>query len=294
MALDEPVEELKQKGKQLKVKSEKAAREAASQPWVSGFTRLGYGARGVLYLLMGLLAAQVAVGGPGAPEDPQGAIAAIAAEPLVRVFLIVIAAGLGGYALWSLIRALLDPYQKGSGVEGIVSRLGQGISAISHVALLFYALQKITGVGGAGEGSAADPEEVSASLLTTPWGPWAIGVVGLGLLGVGVSHIYRGWRGDFDEQLDDYALSQRQIRWVERLGRLGAAARGVVFALVGLFFLQAALFVDPGKIKDMDGALQALSRQPYGLVYLGAIALGLLSYGAYSLVGAAWFRIKLA
>jgi hypothetical protein len=293
METNEPIEKLKQKSKELKSDGERAARKAASHPWMGALTRLGYGVRGTLYLLMGLLAIQVALGVRGTAEDQHGAIAAIAAQPFGQVVLVVIAAGLAGFALWSLFRALLGPNRNGVRVEGALHRLGHLATAITYTALSVYAIRMITGPVSAGEVEAADPQKVSASLLALPWGPWAVGIIGLVAVLVGAAQVYKGWRGNFDDQLDHYELSQNQIRRVEQLGRLGYTARGAVFALVGLFFIQAAVYADPGKVKDMDGALQALSWQPFGPLYLGTIALGLIAFGAYSLIGAAWFRLKL-
>ena len=58
-------------------------RQVAAHPWTGNLTRLGYAARGVLYVTMGLLAAQVALGrggGTGRRLDQEGAIAGLVAE----------------------------------------------------------------------------------------------------------------------------------------------------------------------------------------------------------------------
>ncbi|HZW03575.1 MAG TPA: DUF1206 domain-containing protein [Anaerolineaceae bacterium] len=276
--------------KQLQKEGEKSLQQAAAQPWVGWLTRLGYAVNGFLYILIGFLAIQVAFGGRGRLVDHTGALKAIAAEPLGEILLMVIAVGLVGSILWSIIRAWLDPYRAGNGVRGIFTRVGYLVSSISYGALLLPTLQTLfhAPVRGGEEGA----EQVSASILATDYGPWLLTAVGLAVCGVGIVQILVTTRRDFGMQFDRYQLTPQQEKWIQHIGRFGSAARGVVFVEIGILTVYAALTVDPEKVDGIDGALLVFAQQSYGMVLLGVIAAGLIAFGLYSLLGAAWFHIK--
>ena len=66
------------------------------------------------------------------------------------------------------------------------------------------------------------------------------------------------------------------------LGRLGNAALGVVFLIVGFFLVIAAVKHHLGDAKGLDAALVELLKLPFGPWLLGVVAQGLLAYGVYS------------
>jgi hypothetical protein len=268
-----------------------SARRAANSRWVGILTRLGFAARGIVYGLVGILAIQVAIGGSGGQiTNQQGALNTIAQQPGGRILLIVVAVGLAGYALWGLIRAALDPLHKGNDTKGTIARLGYLVSGISYGALCYAAVQLIMRHSGGQGGSTG--QGAASSLLAKSWGPWVIGAIGLAIIGAAIAQISQGWQANFDMHFNNYAMSAEQRRQATRLGRFGYIARGIVFAIVGLFLVQAALYRDPSRVVGIDGALQALARQPYGTILLGIVAAGLIAFGIYSLLGAAWFRLK--
>lgn len=275
--------------KEVKRQGEDAAEKAARSPWTARLVRLGFAVRGLLYILVGILAVEVAVGAGGRFTDQQGAIALVGSQGLGNILLIVTAAGLSGYALWGLIRAIYDPFRKGSDTKGLLARLGYVISAISYAALLTPTVRLLFNLSA---GSSGSKESAAVSILSRPWGPWLIGAVGLVVVGVGIAQILQGLKADFDLRFDPYALDPRQRRWATRLGRFGTIARGLVLNIIGFFLFQAALFTDPNRVMGIDGALRELSRQTYGTVLLGIVAAGLAAFGFYSLLGAAWFRLK--
>lgn len=65
--------------------------------------------------------------------------------------------------------------------------------------------------------------------------------------------------------------------WIEKLARFGYAAKGVVYAAVGVLAVQAA-FGSGGQTTGSRGAIQQIGQQPFGRVMLGLIAVGLLGY----------------
>jgi hypothetical protein len=282
------VENMAQGGKQ-------AARQAARSPWIERIMRLGFFVRGLVYGLVGLLAIQVALGARGGKiTEQQGAIAAIGAQPFGRVLLILILVGLAGYALWGIIRAWLDPLHKGSDAKGIVYRIGYLASAVSYGALMIPTWNAIQHKAGAAQsgGTSNSTQRTVGSLLTKSWGPWVVGLVGLVILGSGIGQIATGLKAKFEMTFDPYKLSPDQRKWATRLGRIGYVARGIVFSIMGILLIQAARLSDPMKARGIDGALLELARQPYGTLLLAIVAAGLIAFGAYSMLGAFWFRFK--
>jgi hypothetical protein len=281
---------------EIVAQTEEAVRQVVENPWLERLARLGYAVRGLLYAAIGLLSVEVAMGVRHAPEDAEGVIALIGRQSYGPVLLIVIAIGLAALALWGFARIIYDPLDGERNVPRNMLRVGYFVSGLTYSILVFTTLRVLLGlrlVDLQGQ-PVPEPERAAAGLLSTPWGPWLIGLVGLVALIYGAVELFRAVRSDFERQLKRYALSPHQTRWACRLGRCGTAARGLVIALVGLFLVRAALSISPENIRGIDGALLALARQPYGPWLLAVVALGLMAFGAYSLLSALWFRLRQA
>lgn len=278
----------------VKQAGKEEVREAAYSPFVETLTRIGFGARGLIYLVMGVIAVQVAQGGRGVPADQQGALVAIGSQPFGRILLIIVMVGLAGYSLWGVIRAIFDPLHLGSDAKGLVQRAWFLVSAATYGSLILPAYGYLTGGAQQARNGAqtAQTQQFAARLMAKPWGQWAVGIVGVFVIGVGLAQVYQGFSRKFDQQFKLYDLDQQQAIWIARIGRIGTAARGIVFALTGVFLALAAYRFDPEKARGIDGALLALVQQPYGPWLLGLVGLGLIAFGVYSINGAAWFRLR--
>src|SRR5690349_4894992 len=83
------------------------ASSVARSPWVDRAARLGFVARGVVYIIIGILALKIATGDPKQESaDKQGALAIVARQPFGEVILVILAIGLGGYAAWRFSEAI--------------------------------------------------------------------------------------------------------------------------------------------------------------------------------------------
>jgi len=266
--------------------AERSSAVTPSPPFET-FLRFGYVVRGVIYLIPGALALQLALGTHGAAITPTGAIEMIGRQPFGRVLLVVIAVGLAGYVLWGLIRAILDPLGRGHSPGGILRRLGFVVSAFGNGGLLAATVGLIAG---------AIPHAArdwSSDLLARPLGSWLLGIIGVcWIAGAGILQIVGGWRGSFERDLDPARMNRAEHRWAMRLGRFGIVARGVVFTIIGVFLVTTALHANPGKEHGMDGALLRLSHEPFGRLLLGATALGLVLFGVFSVLSAHWMRVS--
>ena len=266
-----------------------AARAIAESGLVEFLARFGYMVRGVIYLVPGLYALALALGRRGATLTPQQAIALIGRQPFGRGLLMLVLAGLGGYAVWGIVRALLDPWGRGRSPRGIARRLGYAMSACAYSAFVLITIQLLRGAPTHG----GQTQEWAARILSEPFGGWILGVIGLcWLLGAGASEIVWGWTGEFERDLRWERMTQREHAWAVRLGRVGIVARGMIFAVIGCLLLIAALHGNPQRAGGMDEALETIARQPFGRLLLAASALGLVVFGAFSVLCARWMRTR--
>ncbi len=273
-----------------KVGVERVSHRAAFSPLMESLARLGYGVRGLIYITMGLLALNVALGKGGVLASPQGAIAAIGKQPAGMALLWVILIGLIAYALWGVVRAVFDPLNKGNDMKGLLERGGFLVSAFGYAIMVWPTYGYITGASQTASGS--QTQKFIASIMAMPLGRWAIGILGLAVLAGGLYQIYLGFSAGFDRQFQTYALTPKEVKLATDVGRFGTAARGVVLALVGGLISLAAYRANPSQPVGMDTALATLMHQPYGIWLLGTVAVGLIAFGFYSILSALWFHLK--
>ncbi len=263
-------------------------------PFLENLTRIGYGARGLIYGTIGFLAIKIAFGASQSLQDQQGAIASIGQQLIGRILLGIVLIGLIGYTLWGLIRAFFDPLHKGKDFKGILKRIGFFTSAVFYAILIPPTYNFIFGMSNAAQNGAQGIQirDLVSTIFLIPLGKWIVGVIGLIVLGVGVFQVYQGLRHNFDQQIKPYALTSKQIKSVKIIGRFGTLGRAVVFFLVGLFLLFAAYHANSAEAKGIDEALLILMHEPYGYWLLGVVALGLIAFGLYSLLSGFWFKFK--
>ena len=253
----------------------------------SGFewlARAGFVARGLIYAIIGVLAVKLALGAGGKTTNQQGAMKTIAQQPFGKVLLTLVAVGLAGYALWRLIRAFL-----GHGPEDSDSK-GERIAAFAS-GLVYAGLCAIAVTILLGSSNSSNTGKTTAGVLGWPAGTWLVGIAGAVLIGVGLFQGYRGVSKDFLEDSKTEQMSAAVRRWIGWLGTLGHLARMVVFCLVGVFLILAAIAFNPSKAVGLDGALAKLAHHSYGPVLLGVVAAGLIAFGLYSFSDARYRRI---
>lgn len=263
------------------------ARAAAGNSWTGRLARFGMIVRGVIYFVPGALALRMAMGQQHASMTQQGAIEMIGQQPFGRLLLIVVAVGLGGYAIWGVVRSVFDPMDRGHTPIGIVQRTGYLISALAYAGLFAATLRYF-----ADSRAHLVPQDWTASLLARPFGAVVVAVVGLcWIFGSGLMQIVQGWKGSFERDLDLARMSRAEEQLARRLGRIGLVSRGIVFTVIGVLLLAAAARARPHLDVGLDGALMQILHQPFGRLLLGAAGIGLMAFGCYSAMCARWLRI---
>lgn len=265
----------------------------AHDSWLDRLARFGYFVKGIIYALVGVLALQAAFAS-GDAEGPRGAMRELAESTFGQIVFWFLAVGLFAYAFWKFVQAIRDPDGKGSDAEGIVKRAGYFGSGLVYSALGVWAVRTALGSGDSSGGGRK--EEVTAWLLSQPYGAWLVGAAGVVLIGVGAYQAYKAYSASFMEQLRVREnpggwtplgdISTELPAWVRRFGRIGHAARAVTYGIIGVFVIVAAVQSDPDETRGLGGALETLSAQTYGPWLLGVVAFGFVCYGAYCFAAA--------
>jgi Domain of Unknown Function (DUF1206) len=250
-------------------------------PWVERLARVGYLAKGLLYITIGLVAARAAFG-PGRTTDTQGALRVVHGMTFGRVILLVMAGGLIGYAVWRVVEAIVDPDGRGSGAKGVALRAGSAGRGLLHGALAVTALRLAYGDRSATSNDQA--REWTSVAFDLPAGGLLVWIIAASVVGYGVYQLYRSYAPKLGRQLDLSQLREPARAWVVGVSRFGIAARGVVFCLIGFFLARAASQRDAAEV---GGIRARFGRWPFVVV-----ALGLAAYGIYELVNARYRRIR--
>jgi hypothetical protein len=264
------------------------AKNQASNPLVQRLEQVGLIVRGLIYFVIGYLAFQLAMGNGGQTANPNSAIEFIGRQPFGKPLLLVIAVGLVGYSLWGFVRAFLDPLHRGKDTKGLIDRAGFLVSGISYALLVVPTMQSFLNKPGA---SAQGNSNMLSSLMTSPWNKWLIIVFGLVWLVVGVNQLIIAHKEKFMRDLKKSSMSADEYRAAVWTGKLGHAARGIVFILIGIIVFQTIFTGGAQEPLSFDGALAKLSHAPNGEVYLAAVAIGLILFGVYSALCAKWIKI---
>jgi hypothetical protein len=237
-----------------------------------------------------ILALEAAVGVGGTTTDTHGALAQIAQAPFGRLLLGSTAIGLAGYALWRFVQAIYNADDHQDDLNGWLARAGALVSGVVYAGLAVSAASLAVRMSGASNGD-QQTQDQTAWLMSHPFGLWLVGIVGVVVIGAGLAQFLAAYRASFARHLALDGIAARQRQWVERVGRAGYVARGVVLGISGLFLVVAAREQQPQQARGLGGSLATLAQQPYGPWLLGFVALGLLAYALFLFTQARYRRI---
>jgi hypothetical protein len=258
----------------LSVKAEAKVRRGSG--WYEVLARAGLVAKGISFGLVGALALKLALGDGGQATSRQGALQDVARHSFGKAALLALAAGFAAYAVWRLIEAFAhreDDAKKRWGTRVV----GVG-RAVVYGALTFSALKIVLGAGQ-GQPQNQKAHKTAAMVISWPGGTWIVGIVGTAVLAVGLAQWYRAFSRSFEDRWRGLGRTAKRIG--SPLGVVGHVARGIVFGLIGVFVIKAAVDYNPKDAIGLDGALQKLAHASYGPWLLGLTAAGLVCYALY-------------
>lgn len=252
------------------------ARRAHRSDEVSWLAKAGLASQGLIHVLIGVIALQIAFGSSGQSADAAGAFDTLADDSLGRVVLVLLAIGCVAYAIWRGLEGAVGR-RDCDGAERVVKRATSLFLAVVYLGFAAAIVRQLDGGGSGSGGSRTTEQSTTARIMQESGGRSLIGALGLAIVVVGAVLVYRGATKKFREHLDPQAGPV-----VDGLGMAGNIGRGLVIALAGLFLVKAAVEFDAGEARGLDATLRELADQSYGPILLVLAALGLLAYGAYS------------
>lgn len=235
------------------------------------FARAGFFARGVVYMMLGYLTLAT-----GRSEGTSTVLDDLQDLPAGNIILAVTALGLFGYGVFRLYGAALDLDGDGTDFKGVGKRIGHACSGITHFVLCYLAVRIMMGSGGSG----TDPGDTARSL---PGGAVLLVLVGIGFALAAIEQAIQAATAKFMSRLAADTPS-----FAEAVGRIGYAARAIVFAILSWQVLRAGLGGDRGEL-SFEAALDTLRDTGWGYT---AVAAGLLVFGIFSLIMARYRTIR--
>jgi hypothetical protein len=261
------------------------ARQASESPAARLLARAGLTARGIIYILIGWVAAAVALGRSSHEADQEGALELLAGKPYGAISLWLLGIGFAAYALWRLSEAAF-------GVTGDTNGAGPRLKSLGRAAVYsFFAYLTFTVIAGRQRSQSRQQQDITAKVMQHTGGQWLVAIAGLVVVIIGATLAIEGIRRKFMKYLRTGEMSQRARKVVAVLGVVGTISRGVVFALAGVLVIDAAVTHRPSKSGGIDKALLTLRNQPFGEFLLLLAALGLLIFGVYGLCEARWRKV---
>ena len=252
--------------------------------------RLGYAAKGIVYIVIGFLATEAAFGRGGKTTDSKGALRAIGEGPFGKFALVVVMIGLFGYAAWRLVSAATDAERRGDKPSSLALRVGDAIRGLAYGSLGIWVLKLLTHKPTS---NGNQTRGIVEKVMGLPGGRVIVIVGGLGLIGYAIYQIYKSMTGKFLKHLDLSSASAQTRNWVEHFGQFGLSARAIVFGMIGFLIVRAGQTYDPSRAGGLAKSLNAIAGQPRGHLLFAVVAIGLIAFGLFQ-IATAKYRVMRA
>jgi hypothetical protein len=262
------------------------ARRVEDSDWLDRAASAGLVAFGVVHLLIGWLAVQLALGDREGSADSKGAMRQLAEQPLGTALVWLVAVGMLLLVVWQGLEAAVGHRGQDDDTKRLRKRAISAGKAVVYAAIAVSAVSVALGSGGSGGGT----DSTTAKIMDWPGGQVIVGAIGLGIVVVGVALLRNAWRESYLKRLDGEGRSGRTGTAYRVLGRVGHVAKGIALGVVGGLFLYAAFTHEAKKSGGLDQALLEVLDQPYGPVLLTAMGLGFAAYGIFCFAWARYLR----
>jgi len=263
--------------------AEDKVNRARNHPALEWSARIGTAVYGVMYVVVGWLALQVAFGDSAGKPSGQGALREIAQQPFGEVLLWVACGGFVALVVWKVGDAVAG-HDEEEGGKKVAARAGSAAKAVVFAVLAVLTFETVTSSSGGG----SSEEGYTAQLMRQPAGPALVVALGVAIIGYGVFSIYKGLTDKWRKSMESQGRSGDVGKAVTVLARTGYSSRGLAFAVIGGLFAWAGFTHDAEKSGGLDQAVLTLRDAPFGKVLLVAVAIGLACFGVFN-VAKAWY-----
>ena len=262
-----------------------SSRRSDAKDWAARVGRAGYVGRGALYVIVGWLAGRLAFGDHPAAADQKGALLVVDRGPLGSWLVALLGLLFAAYAAYRFALAILNPED-----DGIPKRLYLAVRGVLYLVFAWAAWRIVMGNPGSGS-SGEKQRDLTLQVLGWPFGRWIVVAVGLGVIGSGLWHVWRGVTGRFAKDLKEHEMPEGVSQAVLASGTFGSVARGVAFALVGIFLVHLGWSYDAASPVGLDESLARLAAESWGRPALFVVGIGLAAYGVFTVMRARYQRV---
>jgi hypothetical protein len=266
---------------------------ARAQPWPDRLARIGFIAKGLVYLAVGWLAFVAASGEGGKTTSATGALADGTNTEVGRLLIGLVALGLFIHAVFRALLALVaEPYGDTKPTQRLIRRVANTVAALFYFGLGTTAAVMAQGSkASAHANDDASMQHGSAWVLHAPLGrPLLIAVACGVFIAALVQLFHAGWPGDFGRRLRVEAMNDRQRAVVAAVGRLAYLSRATILATIAFYLWRAGIDRAPREARGSGGALHAAWEFPHGNILLAMMAAGMIAVGAFAFLEARWRR----
>jgi hypothetical protein len=268
-----------------------AAVELSRHRWIRKLARLGFYSKGFLFIVIGAIAIAVVAGIHGTKLlDQRGALAAIAFEPYGRILLLIFVAGAAGHGMWNILRAVADIDRLGRKWFPMFKRCIAALIGIFYLGMAASAVEIVLAAHVDSSSSYAEETFVGMLLMVPVFGVVWAEIIGIGLVGAGVSELMTGFTGTFQDTYRRWSIGSAHRRIITMLGWLSFTVRAVLLAVMGWFFIKAPFDGRPGAI-GLDAALLTLLSTAYGRAVVAVAGVGLIGHGVLAFYEAKYRKI---
>ncbi len=252
-------------------------REAEKSDWLDHAVRFGLVTYGIVHLMLGYLALQLAMGGRNENASTKGALAELARHSFGTALVWAIAFGMLLLVLWRLLEAGFG-HREEEGKDRVRKRVVSLGKALVYGGLGVSAAKVAMHSGSSGSGGS---KGMTAKVLQWPGGQWLVALAGLAVIAYGANTAWRGYKEKFAEHLDTEGKLGNAGAAYLVFGKIGYIAKGVSLAIVGALFVFAGINASSSESGGLDQALQKVLQQPFGVVLIVLISIGLIAYGLF-------------